>query len=117
MPIERVEEVARGRVWTGADALERGLVDELGGFWAAVDDAKMLAGIDADQRVRFRSYPKSEGFFGTVSRILDTSSATLDAMRGLNTLMRAEPVQALLGALKSMPSGRIELTAGGLPSQ
>ena len=48
MPIDRVQDVARGRVWTGADALERGLVDELGGFWAAVDDVKMLAGIDAD---------------------------------------------------------------------
>ena len=117
MPLERVEEVARGRVWTGADALERGLVDELGGFWAAVDDAKMLAGIDADQRVRFRSYPESEGFFGTLSRILDSSSATLEAVRGLSVLIQAEPVQALIGALKTMPSGRIELTAGGLPSQ
>src|SRR5262245_55622086 len=46
LPIERVREVARGRVWTGADAKERGLVDELGGFWTAVADAKMLAGID-----------------------------------------------------------------------
>ena len=70
------------------------LVDELGGFWAAVDDVKMLAGIDADTRVRFKSYPASEGFFGTVSRILDTSSAALKALRGLHVLMEAEPVQA-----------------------
>ena len=117
MPLARVQEVARGRVWTGADALERGLVDELGGFWAAVDDVKMLAGIDADQRVRFKTYPASEGFFGTVSRILETSSAALKAVRGLNVLMEAAPVRALMGALRSMPSGRIELTARGLPSQ
>nr|AHN97614.1 signal peptide peptidase SppA [uncultured bacterium 12AC_lac13] len=117
MPLERVQDVARGRVWTGADALERGLVDELGGFWAAVDDAKMLAGIDADTRVRFKSYPESEGFFGTVSRVFETSSAALKALQGLNALMEAEPVRALIGALDAMPSGRIEFSAKGLPIQ
>ena len=117
MPIDRVENVARGRVWTGADALERGLVDELGGFWAAVDDVKMLAGIDADTRVRFKTYPASEGFFGAVSRLLETSSASLKALQGLNALMEAEPVRALMGALHAMPSGRIEFSAGGLPAQ
>ena len=45
LPLERVQQVARGRVWTGADAKERGLVDELGGFWTAVADVKRLAGI------------------------------------------------------------------------
>ena len=83
------QEVARGRVWTGADALERGLVDELGGFWTAVDDVKMLAGIDADTRVRFKTYPASEGFFGTVSRLLETSSASLKALQGLHALMES----------------------------
>jgi protease-4 len=117
MPLERVQEVARGRVWTGADALERGLVDELGGFWAAVDDAKMLAGIDADTRVRFKSYPESEGLFGTVARVFETSSAALNALQGLQALMEAEPVRALMGTLHAMPSGRIEFSAGGLPAQ
>jgi protease IV len=117
MPIDRVENVARGRVWTGADALERGLVDELGGFWAAVDDVKMLAGIDADTRVRFKAYPASEGFFGAVSRLLETSSASLKALQGLNALMEAEPVRALTDALHAMPSGRIEFSARGLPGQ
>jgi protease-4 len=117
MPIDRVENVARGRVWTGADALERGLVDELGGFWAAVDDVKMLAGIDADTRVRFKTYPASEGVFGAVSRLLETSSASLKALQGLHALMESEPVRALTGALHAMPSGRIEFSAGGLPAQ
>jgi protease-4 len=117
MPIERVEDVARGRVWTGADALERGLVDELGGFWAAVEDVKMLAGIDADTRVRFKTYPASQGFLGAVSRLLETSSASLKALQGLNALMEAEPVQTLIGALHAMPTGRIEFSARGLPAQ
>jgi protease-4 len=49
MPEEEVEQVARGRVWTGAQALEAGLVDELGGFDVALRLAKELAGIKPTQ--------------------------------------------------------------------
>jgi len=115
LPIERVREVARGRVWTGADAKERGLVDELGGFWTAVADAKMLAGIDQDTRVRFKSYPASKGLFGAVSQILDSSAASLEAVQGLNSVLQSVPVRTFLGALQSMPSGKVELSATGLP--
>jgi protease-4 len=117
MPLERVQELAKGRVWTGADALERGLVDELGGFWAAVEDVKMLAGIDAETRVRFKQYPASGGFFSTVSRLVETSSAAVKMLQGLNALMEADAVKSLIGALHATPSGRIEFSARGLPSQ
>jgi protease-4 len=59
LTIEAVDAVARGRVWTGADAAERGLVDELGGFRAAVRRAKVLAGLDEDAEVRVVGYPGS----------------------------------------------------------
>jgi protease IV len=54
-----VDAVARGRVWTGADALEHGLVDELGGLRAAVTRAKVLARLDPDADVRVVRYPGS----------------------------------------------------------
>lgn len=57
--VEAVDAVARGRVWTGADALERGLVDELGGLRCAINKAKLLAGHDEDDDVRIVSYPSS----------------------------------------------------------
>jgi protease IV len=56
---EAVDAVARGRIWTGADALERGLVDELGGLRTAVRRAKVLAGLDEDTEVRIVSFPGS----------------------------------------------------------
>ncbi|MBS4728818.1 signal peptide peptidase SppA [Mycobacterium sp. SM1] len=56
---EAVEAVARGRIWTGVDAFERGLVDELGGLRAAVRRAKILAGLDEDTEVRLVSYPSA----------------------------------------------------------
>lgn len=59
MSIEDVGIVARGRVWTGADALERGLVDELGGLRTAVRRAKVLAGLDIDAKIHLLGYPGS----------------------------------------------------------
>lgn len=41
-----VDEIAQGRVWSGADALELGLVDELGGLTTAIETAKDLAGLE-----------------------------------------------------------------------
>ena len=49
MTAEEVEEVARGRVWTGAQALEVGLVDQLGDFGTALAKAKELAGLELDR--------------------------------------------------------------------
>jgi protease IV len=56
MDVERLRSLARGRVWTGADAAARGLVDELGGLSHAVDVACRLAGVDRD-RAHVRPYP------------------------------------------------------------
>jgi protease-4 len=46
MTIENVDEIAQGRVWTGADALNIGLVDELGGLEKAIDMAADIAGLE-----------------------------------------------------------------------
>jgi len=56
IPVERVHEVARGRVWTGADAAQNGLVDELGGMQAAAEIARRRAGLPADAPLRV--YPR-----------------------------------------------------------
>ncbi|HTP15966.1 MAG TPA: signal peptide peptidase SppA, partial [Streptosporangiaceae bacterium] len=52
LPAERVDELARGRVWTGADALERELVDELGGLEQAAAIARRRAGLPATAPLR-----------------------------------------------------------------
>lgn len=46
LPVEAVHEVAQGRIWTGRQALERGLVDHLGGLDLAVERAQRLAGLE-----------------------------------------------------------------------
>ncbi|WP_167105919.1 signal peptide peptidase SppA [Mycobacterium sp. DL592] len=59
MSPEAVEAVARGRVWTGADAAEHGLVDELGGLRDAVRRAKVLAGLNPDAEIELARLPGS----------------------------------------------------------
>jgi protease-4 len=51
LPPDKVAAIAQGRVWSGADALEHGLVDELGGLDAALAYAAGKAGLAADYRV------------------------------------------------------------------
>ncbi|MFF4775075.1 signal peptide peptidase SppA [Microtetraspora fusca] len=53
---DRAHELARGRVWTGADALESRLVDELGGLEDALALARKKAGLAVDAPVR--TYPR-----------------------------------------------------------
>jgi protease-4 len=53
LPVERVEAIARGRVWTGAQARELGLVDQIGGFYDAVDRARSLAGVNEELELKW----------------------------------------------------------------
>lgn len=55
---ERVHEVARGRVWTGADAAQRGLVDTLGGYAEAQAAVRELVGLPPGAPLRLRRLPR-----------------------------------------------------------
>ena len=90
-------------------------MDDLGGFWTAVAEAKTLTGISPNTRVAFKNYPQSRGFVGTVSRLLDGSAASLKALEGLSALMQAAPVKAMIDVARAIPEGRAELRAIGLP--
>ena len=58
MSVEELKEVASGRVWTGEQAVERGLVDILGSFDDAVQIAADKAGLGDDYKLRFYPEPK-----------------------------------------------------------
>ena len=60
---EAVASVAEGRVWTGRQALQRGLVDQLGGIERAIDEAKTLAGLAPGEVATLERYPKPKRFW------------------------------------------------------
>jgi protease-4 len=84
----QVEEIARGRVWTGAQACEKGLVDELGGFELALARAKELAGLEAEReymvvQVRPPRHTLLPPPFGGETATDSSLGAMLDAARNL----------------------------------
>lgn len=76
----RVEELAQGRVWIGADALARGLVDEVGGLDDAIRYAAKKAGIENNYTVREAPTPRAfadslaEALQGMEARVLGQST-------------------------------------------
>ena len=63
MEKEKVLSVAKGRIWTGEDAKELGLVDELGGFDVALQLARKEAGIKPDAAITIKEFPRPKRLF------------------------------------------------------
>ena len=72
---EQIHAVAQGRVWTGRQARERGLVDELGGLDRAVVIAKMRAGIPADEEVELVTFPPRRTLYEAIAEQFGSSSS------------------------------------------
>ncbi|MEP4534815.1 MAG: signal peptide peptidase SppA [Cyclobacteriaceae bacterium] len=73
MSAEDVKKVAGGRVWTGAQAFEFGLVDILGSYEDAIELAATKAGVADDYRIRF--YPEQKEFLERIMENLEDVSA------------------------------------------
>jgi len=71
---DRVREIAKGHVWTGVQAKQLGLVDQIGGFYDAVAKAKALAGISGEARLRRMSPSGSP--FEAVEKMLGVSATS-----------------------------------------
>ncbi|MCB9746655.1 MAG: S49 family peptidase, partial [Alphaproteobacteria bacterium] len=64
MTLDEVEEVAQGHVWSGKDALEVGLVDELGDIYTAIDLAKQEADIPASANAQLVHFSGRDEYSG-----------------------------------------------------
>jgi protease-4 len=78
-----VHALAQGRVWTGAQAKENGLVDRLGGLDEAIAAVKARAEIDADQEVETVIYPRRRTFYEALSDQFGRSDGGASVLRAL----------------------------------
>jgi protease-4 len=104
---EKIDEVAQGRVWTGAQALERGLVDKLGSLGDAITLAAARAKLPADARVVYVEKPP-----GKLQQVLEMFNVTEASLTGrvlaalAPGLAAADPVHMLLpGAPQAVVDG------------
>jgi len=96
LPAERVREIARGRVWTGSQALPLGLVDQLGGLTEAIAKAKELAKIPADDPVRFKHFPKPQSTWEAISEMFGVQSEAAKALVTLGGVMADPQAQSVM---------------------
>ncbi len=89
-----VEAVAQGRIWTGRQALENGLVDQLGGLDVALDLARQQAGLETGESIAIDFYPRPPS-------LMDFLSQNLEPFLGRPT------AESLL--LRSLPSAPMPL--------
>ena len=100
---DAIHEVAQGRVWTGRQAMARGLVDELGGLGRAIALAKEQVGIDADTEVELVVYPRPKSLFELLSEGFTVAQVT--ARLGWFPLPPARALGAATAPLRLFRSG------------
>jgi protease-4 len=98
MSVEAVDKVGKGRVWSGAQAKDLGLVDELGGTDHAIEVAKRLAHIPASDSVRIVRLPEEKTFF---QQLFEREKEQMNESRSLEATLQhilglMEPIQARL---------------------
>ena len=86
MTVEEVDAIAQGRVWTGAEALEIGLVDEIGTLEDAIEYAAMsIEGVTSVSDVQIAAYPKP----------LTTIEMLLEAFGGTESVFAGTPLESV----------------------
>lgn len=86
MTVEAVDEIAQGRVWTGAEALEIGLVDQIGTLEDAIEYAAMsIEGVTSVEDVQIAAYPKPQ----------TTLEMLLEAFGGTESVFAGTPLESV----------------------
>ena len=93
MEVEKLEKMARGRVFTGAQALKLGLVDELGTLADAIAFAKKSAGLDPDQKLERLDLPKPISPFEQLFGPIDPGAASMNS--GASAWMKRLPPEVI----------------------
>ncbi len=78
---DEIHAVAQGRVWTGKDAVAKGLVDELGGLRRAIEVARELAKVPPEEKLEIVESPAAPNFLDAISESLGMTQLT--GMAGL----------------------------------
>ena len=112
LDMEKIEKLAEGRVFTGRMAKEAGLVDRLGTLDDAIDEAKALAGLAADEEIERVLLPEPRGLFDDLFGMQGLGTppvAGVDLAARLLGLPGIEAIRAHAGTITALSSGRPQL--------
>ena len=100
---DKVRQIAKGRVWTGEQAFGLGLVDQLGGFYDAVDKAKALAGLKGE--VRLKRMGGSTSTFQALGRMLSADAGTIRGLAKLGQVLSDPKVEGVVNRIEASRLG------------
>lgn len=89
--VEEVDTLGQGRVWTGTQAKQNGLIDEFGGLEKAIEIAKQLANLPADKDVRRIAYPEPRSLFESYFGRDDSTFAETEEYKAKKAMAQALP--------------------------
>lgn len=104
---EAVEAAARGRVWTGAQALEHGLVDTLGGYPVALSAVREALSLEDDAPIRLKRFPAPKSLVESLIASLSEGAATFQAAG--RVLQVAEPAVRAMESLGMGEAGVLRM--------
>ena len=101
LPKDKVLEIAKGRIWSGQDAKNLGLVDELGGYDTALKLAKKAAGVPEGDDVKIVVYPRPKTFFESVMKYRGAENSDKEALGQTlaRILQEVQPIARQLDAV------------------
>ena len=114
LPIDRVRKIAKGRVWTGEQAKEIGLVDELGGIMKAIEVARELGGIEPDAKMNLRRFPRPKSRseqFEELFSVTAEASKEISTLREITALPEVQAVLKARAKADAMARGEAQLAA------
>lgn len=111
LPIEKAHEIAKGRVWTGAQAKSLGLVDGLGGLDVAIARARELAKIDPKTKVRLVRYPAPETPFEQIQHIFGASAQAARAAAALSVILGDDRLERAAAAYRAVRQPGVQARA------
>ncbi|MBY0428722.1 MAG: S49 family peptidase, partial [Alphaproteobacteria bacterium] len=110
---EQVATIAKGRVWTGNQAVNLGLIDELGGFSNALDYTKSLLGVSEDDTVFLKPFPEPENFAKRFVKLLEGFGGMGVSINRLNSAINSvEPILSPLLSMTAVKPGQVMMRDG-----
>ncbi len=113
MTPEEVDRVAQGRVWTGAQALERRLVDRLGSLQDAIAVARERAGLGSGDEVEIRRLEPSRSLLEELDPVAEPRAGVLSRLLARLPELRATAALLEMGPVVALPQGWVTPVTGG----
>ncbi len=111
MSFDDLQVRARGRVWSGADALDQGLLDVNGGLIKAIEVTKELAQIPADGKISLRRTYQAQSPLEALGGMFGASASELQTLHTISRVTSNPQISRMLSQIEALDREGVQMTA------